>query len=223
MAKPNNTKSSTQSKSKNKVKVDFTDVQGSVLIPEGDYRARVGEITVEESDNGKYLKWVFRTIDDDKKLNDKPVYYNTSLLPQALWNLRNVLETLGVDVPDGPLEIDLEELIDLECIISVVWEKYEGKNKAKIADIQPLSSRDGDAEVQDDEDTSDDNSDDGGDDTEVEGITEAEVNDMDSDELGEVNEKYELGVDLSKIKLSKKQRAAILDALEKKGLLKADE
>lgn len=223
------------------LKVDFSGVEGRVLLPEGDYHVRVEVVEQEESSNGNsYLKWTFRTIDDDPKLNNKPLWYNTSLLPQALWNLRNLLETLGVDIEDD-MELDLDSYADLECIVSVEHEKYEGKQRAKVTDFQPLvedsdakkvmketaddegedeSEEEDPAEAEEDEEAEEEAEEGDGEEEEVaekEGYSREELKDMDQDELSDIVKKHKL-----KIRdglTAKKRRAAIIAALEEEELV----
>lgn len=217
-------KKSTKSKGKsrkkkgNVVSVDFTGVEGRVLVPEGDYRAKVDEVSKEVSQNdNEYLSWLFRTIDeDDKKLDDKPLYYNTSLQPQALWNLRNLLETLGVDIPDGVMALDLTELPGLELVLTVEHETFEGKKRARVVDFMPLEDEeDEEGEVEDDEAEDEDEDDEGGE----EGITADEVKGMATAELKELAEEYELEIEWKKHRSVSKKRNAVIAALEEAELL----
>lgn len=230
-------------KKKGGIKVDFSDVETRVLLPEGDYHVKVEEVTEEESGEGNaYLKWTFRTMDDDKAIDNKPLWYNTSLLPQALWNLRGLLEALGVEIEDD-MELDLDEYADLECMVSVEHEKYEGKTKAKIVDYaaweeetpgdrvakaakgkkEKNAEGDEDTEVEEGDEGEEEEGEEGEEEEGEEGEEEAEsyttsdVKDMEEDELADLVKKHSL-----KVKMSlplKKRRAAILAALEENDLL----
>lgn len=181
------------------LRVDFTGVEGRITVPEGDYEVKVKEITKETGEKADYLKWIF-TITGPKH-EGASLYHNTSLAPQALWNLRNLLETLGVEVPNGPLDLDLPELIDLTCGVVVIHETYEGQKKARIGDFFPLE---------------------GGEDSRMSSIEKLkadEVSDMDEKELAEIAEKYGLGIDLDPLKTIRKKVNAVLDKLEEKGFL----
>lgn len=111
--------------------VDFSNTE-SKLKP-GEYLGTVEEVTVETSQsNTEYLKWKF-------KLDEGGIaYYNTSLQPQALWNLRNLLEALGVEVPNSALDIDMEDLLGRELMILIDLEEYEGKKRPKMTDFWPV-------------------------------------------------------------------------------------
>lgn len=200
-------------KKTSKISVDFTGVETRILLPEGIYNAKVASVEMEPNDGKPYLKWTFRTIDDDPKLNDKPLYNNTSLQPQSLWVLGSLLETLGVDRPDGAMDLDLDELVDLELGLVVEHEEYQGKQRAKVVDFTPAggSDDDGDVTVDDDNDTGN-----------SETYTEEQVLEMDEDELDELVE--ELGLKVKKSKKLPVYAAAVVTALEGAGLIgEADE
>lgn len=140
MAKPNRT-----------LKIDMTNVESSVLVPEGDHKVKVTEVTVETSENsGKtYLKWKLAVIDGGGTL-----YHNTSLQPQALFSLKNVLVSLGVPVPASVVKLNLDDLEGKTMGVTVEHEVYQGKKKARITDVFPLeeapSGDDEDDEATDD-------------------------------------------------------------------------
>lgn len=212
-------KSQTTNKKKaTSVKVDFTGVETRVLLPEGVYNAKVAEVELEPNDGKPYLKWTFRTIDDDPKLNDKPLYNNTSLQPQSLWVLGSLLETLGVERPDGAMDLDLEELVGLEIGLVVEHEEYQGKQRAKVVDFTPATDSDEDGDVTVDDDDGDDDDDTGNSET----YTEEQVLEMDADELDELVES--LGLKVKKSKKLATFAAAVVTALEGAGLIgEADE
>ena len=201
-------------KTKGAVRVDFTGVEGRVLLPEGDIKAKVDTFTVEKGDAADYMKWKFRTIDKDKKVNDKPLNYNTSLAPQALWNLRNLLEALGVEIPEGPMDIKPEDVADLELILTVEDDEYDGKKRSAVVDFVSVDDAGGDDD--DDGEKADVVDDDG---EEVEGVTAEAVGEMDEDELNELVEEHDLEVNFKKAKSLKKKRAVVLKALEEADLI----
>lgn len=226
------------------IKVDFADTQGRVLMAEGDYLAKVEKVEQKTSDNSgnDYLAWTFRTIDDDKKYNNKPLYVNTSLQPQALWNLRNLLEALGVDVPDSEMELQLEEYIDLECVLTVEDDEYEGRKTSRVVDYMPVDG-DGKKEEKDEEkeekgerpssrrggSSSERSSRSSGlsgrssskkDEPEL--IEAADVRNMDEDQLGELIEEHELDVNLDDFSTLRRKVNAVIDALEAAELLAAE-
>lgn len=130
-------RSTSRSKAKStSVKVDFTDVESGGRVAEGRHRLEVSEVPeVKTSDNSgnDYLQWKFKTPEGGL------LYHITSLAPQALFNLRNTLEALGVEVEQSTMNLELTEYVGLTCGGEVEHEVYQGKKKARLVDIFPES------------------------------------------------------------------------------------
>jgi len=191
----------------NVVTVDMSDVESGGLVPEGDHLATIKSASQETSESsGKdYIKWTCST---DKG----PLYFNTSLQPQALFNLRGLLEALGQEIPEGPWDIDLDELVDMEFIAVVTHEKYEGKMRSRVDEYMAAEDDDGaEAEEGDEVEST------GGDDLDM--VSEEELGDMSVDELQAIVKKYDLDVKLSKFRSARKKLGAVSDALETEGYL----
>ena len=141
--------------SKSEISVDLSEVTTNKTLPEGNYHVTLQDATVEKSRNGSdYIKMEFEV--SEGKHSGSKLYHNCSLQPQALFNLRNVLEALGMSIPNKAFDLNLKELIGLDCEVIVAHEKYEGKNKAVITDF--LLSEDNE-EDEDEEDEDEDYSD----------------------------------------------------------------
>ena len=124
---------SRNAKPKTSVKVDFTGVEASGNHPEGRFLLTVEgvpEIKTSESSGNDYINWKFKS-------SKGTVWHMTSLAPQALFNLRNTLESLGVEVEESAMDIDLTELDGLTCGGEVEFETYQGKKKSRLIDIFP--------------------------------------------------------------------------------------
>ena len=127
--------------------LNMKDVSVSGLIPEGEYAVTVDEISLEESQQGnQYLKWVFKVLDGKQK--GSKIYHNTSLLPQSLFNLKNLLIALGVPVPDKAFQLNLDECEGCNCGVTIAHETYDGKKRPRVTDVFPLDASD--VEVDDD-------------------------------------------------------------------------
>ena len=123
------------------VNLNMKGVSVGGVIPEGEYIVTVDEVSVEESQQGnQYLKWVFKVIDGPQK-NSK-IYHNTSLLPQSLFNLKNLLIALGVPVPDKAFQLNLDECEGCNCGVTITHETYDGKKRSRVTDIFPLDASD---------------------------------------------------------------------------------
>lgn len=233
--------------------VNFKGVgDGFPLLDPGNYPVKVQKVEIKKGqDSGEeYYNWEFRTVTPKKKAtHDKPLWYTTSLQPQALFNLRGLLETLGIEVPEGPYDIVPSELVGLECIGVVEHEKYRGETRARLVDFLPEDyeeeeDEDDDVEVDDDLDDEDedddeeeedededyeededeeDEEDEDEDGEDLEPLTESEVFEMNAKQLKETIETYELDVDLSEYKTLGKKRSAVLDALEEEGYIEEED
>lgn len=209
-------KRTSRRKGGNTVNVDFEGVDVRVLLPEGMYETTVDEVKLEDNNGKPYLAWKFKTIDDDPKFDGKTLYNNTSLQPQSLWVLASLLDCLGVERPNGPMDLDLEELVGLEVMLQVEHEEYEGKTRAKVVDFMAATDSDGGEEVEVDDDEGEDEGGEGGD-----GYTEEGIMAMDADELAEVIEENDLKV--RKVKKLATMRAKVVEALQEAGLIGEEE
>src|SRR5690606_9812651 len=146
------------------IRVNFQGVQVRGMIPEGDYIVKVVKVTTEEGPKGEYLNWELEIVGPSNE--GRKLWHKTSLVPQALWNLRATLEALGFDVPDSTMDIDLKALRGLEMGVTVEHEKYQGKTKNRVVDVFPADElRDrGDDEDEDEDDDDEDEDDDDEDD-----------------------------------------------------------
>jgi hypothetical protein len=126
------------------LKVDFTGVEagGGFNVPDGQYVLAVTGVTQKKgAESGNpYLSWEFKV--DSGKYKNRKIWDNTSLQPQALWKLRGLLECMGLDVEDGEFEIDLGDLEGELVGAEIVNEKYEGKDKPKVANYMPAEDVD---------------------------------------------------------------------------------
>jgi hypothetical protein len=144
----------------NVVSVDFTGVKsGGATVPDGRYAAKIVAVEQKEGkESGEpYLDVTWEIT--SKKCNGREVRFdNYSQQPQALWRLKGLLEALEIEVPDGEMDIDFDEIIadETECIIEVTGQDSpDGDRKyARVTGHAPLS--DG-GTVDDDEDAGEGN------------------------------------------------------------------
>lgn len=131
----------TSRKKKSSGLVNLSQVEGRIRVPEGEHLISVAEATAEEGQNGTYIKWKFNVVGGDA--DGGILYYNTSLAPQALWNLKSLLEALDYDIPEDEFDIleVLEEFEDLQCMGSVEHETYEGKKQSRLVDFWPAEKK----------------------------------------------------------------------------------
>lgn len=175
------------------VNLNMKDVSVGGVIPEGEYIVAVDEVSVEDSQQGnQYLKWVFKVIDGPQK-NSK-IYHNTSLLPQSLFNLKNLLIALGVPVPDKAFQLNLDECEGCNCGVTVTHETYDGKKRSRVTDVFPLDASD----VED---------------TDEEAEEEVDLEEMSLEELIEFADENDIKLTAKQKKRKSAALAAIQDAL----------
>lgn len=116
---------------KSTIAVDFSDTETQAALEEGDYLLTVDDVEKKQSDNSgaDYLAITFKVAEGP--FEGKKVYHNCSLQPQALFNLRGVLEALGFEVPTGVMELDPADMIGETCGATIAHETYQGKTKAR--------------------------------------------------------------------------------------------
>lgn len=236
----------------NIVRVDLSDVETRVNVSEGEHRVSIdGAPSQEDGDKYPYISWKFKCVDGDDS-EGGVLYNNTSLAPQSLWNLRTLLEALGVEIPDSEMDIDLDEMDGLELMVSVEMETYEGKKRPRIVDFWAAEdeekpkgkSRRGKKDADDEDDKpargrrgakkeEADEEDErprgrsragskGSSKKKAPTVTEDEINDMSEDELEDVIKDNDLDVDLSKSSSLRKMRAAVIDAAQEAGIIGDD-
>lgn len=130
-----------RSKKSRSISVDFEGVEsGGFALADGTYIGEVASVEEKESAEGNpmiLVKW---------KIKGKNVtlFDNISLLPQALWRLKTMLEATGTEVPDAAMDIDLDDLEGQSCKLEVTNETYEGKERPRVTNYVSLEDKGGD-------------------------------------------------------------------------------
>lgn len=108
-------------------------------LPAGRYPVEVLDVTREISKNGNpMLNWQFSVVGGE--FDGRRLFTNTMLMDSSLWKLRMFLLALGYDEADleGPIELELEELIGLTALARVAQRVYEGELRNEIRALSPL-------------------------------------------------------------------------------------
>jgi hypothetical protein len=210
-------------------------------IPSGWHKAKIVSVESDSGDKGPYFKWSFEIIEGKSK-GKQPKPFFTSLAANSLWNLKGLLEAIGFKIPKKGFELDPEAVVGEKCFILIDHETYEGRPQSIITmlsderpddddddddgddDDEDEEHEDGDLdedadEDDDDDDEDDDDDDEDGDDEDGDELTAEEIKEMTTDELKDACEEHELKVDFKKAKTLKAQRAAVLKAAKKAGLV----
>lgn len=178
-----------KAKGKKSMNVDFGGVEkeirrgtGRVRVPEGDYLFKIIDHTVEKKEGGttKYLRWTLQFVDG--KAKGKRLRTNTSLKPEALWNLRNLIHAAtGKNVAGKVVNFDPTKLYGKIVGAAVEDDEYEGKIRSQITTFFPKDE----AQVaeNDDEEDEDDEEEEEDDEEEEEEEEEEDLEEVDLDEL----------------------------------------
>jgi hypothetical protein len=126
------------------ISVDFTGVEvgfSSVRIPEGDYGLKIMKVVQKkaQSSGNPCLVFALKTISGPKAGLGKTIPHNCTLTKASLWNLRNLLEATGKQIPSKALKIDLDKLIGLTLAGTAVDGEFEGKKKTDFAAFFPIA------------------------------------------------------------------------------------
>lgn len=188
-------------------KVDFSGVEGEPggrrrkQVPEGDYAAKITKWEKgwknNDKSNAPYFRWVMTISQGERK--GTPVYgFLTSLKPEALFNLRNLIwAATGKNVAGkSGYAFDPDKLIGKEVAITVEDEEFTDKNdkvriSSRVVDVQPVSSLESDEEEEDDDEDEDDEEEED-EDEDDEDDEEDDEDDEDDDELEDVDVEDEL-------------------------------
>lgn len=216
-----------------KITVDFTDVEDIWLPPEEIFAVKVAKMELTESSNGNdQFETTFEVLDG--KYEGKRFKYWFSLVPEALWKIRTFLiEGLGDDVPNSSYEIDPESYIDAELGVEITHREYEGRKRVEISQfmlVDDVSEKEPEPpprrgrgrprkEEAAEPETRRGRTTNGSGERRSSKVAEAEVRDMDSEQMEELVDKFKLKVDLSKFRGAAKKADALVDALDAGGHL----
>lgn len=114
------------------INVNLNDVedQSGEAHPEGRTNLRIVSSELKESKGNKnpYINWRLEVMDSENK---KPIWLSSSLLPQALWNLKNLYKAV-VGEEFNPEGFDTTDLHGGEFSGVVTIEEYNGEKQNKV-------------------------------------------------------------------------------------------
>lgn len=171
-----------------KIKVDFGGVDKEIKkgsgksahVPEGDYLLKVVSSDLKESQKGsRYISWKFQIASG--KFKGKTLYGSTSLKPEALWSLRNLIHAAtGKNVAGKAVSFDPENIYGKVVAGAVEDNEYkkDGKTKvtSQVSTCFPKEDLEESDEDEDDEETEEEEDDD--DEEEDEDLEEVDVEDI---------------------------------------------
>lgn len=126
-------------KEERKMRVDFTNVQTEFeSIPEGWVPVNVFRHKIRKGkDSGEnYIEWELAV--QLEGFEKRKLWTNSSLQPQALWNLKKFLECIkGEKIPEGPIEFDPPDLYGKALQVKIEHEEYGGRTRERVVDFAP--------------------------------------------------------------------------------------
>ena len=127
------------------VNVDFSGVKdgGAIRVAPGDYAVKVKSSKITESKSGKpMIVWTFTGLNG--ALKGQELRHITSLQPQALFNLRNLLLAMKVNVAHGKMKVVPQAYVGKVLGVTLAdGEPYQGKVKSEVQAVFPISIVDG--------------------------------------------------------------------------------
>ena len=115
-------------KSKKGISVNLSDAESYFRPPEGGYQL---EIIGVEMGEGNSLAWDFKV--KAGKFKGKEFRDYTSLEPNALWRVRQLVEATGADVEDADVDLEyFEGLVGESLSARVAYREWEGKEKINV-------------------------------------------------------------------------------------------
>ena len=116
------------------VRVDLSKV-GSAFSPNEEYEVICEECTLEEGQKAPYFKLKLRGVND---YSDSTMYHNASTSDESLWRLRPLLEAFGIEIPDGPMDLEAEDFIGKHAMCSTFKDTYAGGSSIKPDEFWPV-------------------------------------------------------------------------------------
>lgn len=200
--------------------VDLSNVETYTPMEEGKHLLKVVEIEEKEGDAGPYWAWKFEAAAKDGPSGS--VIHNTSFAKQALFNLKSLLESLQVDIPDSEFDLVIDDMIGLEMMAEIAHEDVETDNGTRrygrIVDHWPATEEDDKPGKKKDKEEHPVRKS-----SKKKDVTAEDVNEMSQDELEELIEAHKLDIDLGDFRTVSKMRAGVIDALTDAGVIEGEE
>ena len=110
-----------------RINVHLNDIPDTAfeLFPDATYLVTVQPSSkLKKSDEGAYIMVIAKC--DEGDMEGKLIGWNCSLLPQALWNLKNMLSAMNMEWDEDGFE--LEDIFDEQIMIDVSSREYPEKS-----------------------------------------------------------------------------------------------
>lgn len=114
------------------IRIDMEGVTTGGITPldPGEYEAVIAKVVYHASSQASGKPYI--EVEFSLPANNRKAWTNFSLQPQSLWALKQFLQRVGYDVPEGELDLEPGELIGLDCRIVLDLEPdYRGRTDAE--------------------------------------------------------------------------------------------
>jgi hypothetical protein len=116
------------------VRVDLSNV-GSAFSPNEEYEVACEECTLEDGQKAPYFKLKLRGVGDH---SNSVMYHNASTSDESLWRLRPLLEAFGIEIPDGPMDLEADDFVGKHAMCSTFKDTYAGGSSIKPDEFWPV-------------------------------------------------------------------------------------
>lgn len=122
------------------VKLDEVE-SGFTVVPDARYLIEIQEsskIRKSSDTGGLYIGWI--GVIQEGEFADKRLYWMTSLVDAALWNVKSLLEVIGVEWDEDGFELDDTYGATLYVdVISQEWPKGSGEFRNRVNGYAPAN------------------------------------------------------------------------------------
>lgn len=150
MARSSSTTGRTRSargRAKSSVRVDMSNIS-KAFEPNQEYAIRCTEATLEEGQKAPYFNLKLQGIEDGDYENSI-MYHRASTGEASLWRFRPLLEAFGIEITDGPMDIDASDFVGKEAMCSTYLDRYDGGSSVKPDEFWPLDGSSDDSDKKD--------------------------------------------------------------------------
>ena len=108
----------------------------STLVPEGTYAVIVTDAEEKTSSKGTPGIGLDLEITEGSE-KGRAVWDTAWVTERAMWRVKKVLSALKYEIPEGEFDLNTADLIGRRMFVSVEHEEYDGKTRARVADVLP--------------------------------------------------------------------------------------
>lgn len=130
------------SRAKSSVRVDMSNIS-KAFEPSQEYAIRVTECSLEEGTKAPYFNLKLQGLEGGEYENSV-MYHRASTGEASLWRLRPLLEALGFEIPEGPLDLDASDFVGKTAMCSTYLDRYDGGSSVKPDEFWELGDGEGD-------------------------------------------------------------------------------